>query len=397
MVKGMDLGMNRRGVARATAIVVALAGSACALVRPPAYEVPPGPRDLGAATPQERLEYLRRAQVWTPVPNASLDLLAGPPGEDAFAFEEAVSCDYAPDPKPSGSTPKFDCTVAPGDVVKVKYGQTNGEVYGEVAATRLFWALGFGADRQYPARVSCRGCSADPWREPAPQPRAVHLFHPSTIERQPAGTAIEVKNAAEGWAWWELMHVDERVGGAPRAHVDALRLLAAFVQHTDNKDEQQRLVCLPGGVERDVAGNETCTRPYLYVVDLGATFSRADLRNRNKFELRNWAAVPVWRDPERCVAALKRSFTGSLGDPRISEAGRAFLAERLAQLSDGQVQDLFAAARAEQRGEKIEGADGRERAVTVHDWVDVFRRKRAEIVEHRCPEDASGPEPSTRR
>ncbi|HVR71488.1 MAG TPA: hypothetical protein VMT87_11660 [Vicinamibacteria bacterium] len=370
---------------RGLSIVLALVLPSCALGRPPRYEVPSGPRKLDEATPQERLEYVRRAQVWRPTPIATLDLRAGPPGDDAFSFEEAVTCDYAPDIEPGGATPKFYCTVAPGDDVKVKFGEDNGEVYAEVSATRLFWALGFGADRQYPARVTCRGCSADPWRDRAPHPAAEHTFDPAIIERPPAGTTIKVKKAEKGWAWWELLRIDERVGGAPRAHVDALRLLAAFVQHGDNKDEQQRLVCLPGGVERDAAGSQTCTRPFLVVTDVGATFSRAGLRNTNKFELHKWASVPVWQDRERCVAKLTRSFTGSFGNPRISEEGRAFLARLLVQLSDRQIHDLFSAARAERRGERIEGADGRERPVTADDWAETFRRKRAEIVAHRCP------------
>jgi hypothetical protein len=33
---------------------------------------------------------------------------------------------------------------------------------------------------------------------------------------------------------------------APRAQVDALKLLAVFVQHSDTKPEQQGLVCAPG-------------------------------------------------------------------------------------------------------------------------------------------------------
>lgn len=372
--------------ARAIAAVLALGLGGCASLGPARYEVPPGPRPLDRATPQERLEYIRRAHVWQPVPTAALDLLAGPPGEDAFSFEQAVTCELAPDPEPSGRTPKFDCTLAPGDVAKVKYGVDNGEVYGEVAGTRLFWALGFGADRQYPVKVTCRGCSADPWHDRTPVPGGVQTFDLAIIERDPAGTTIEVKGAEEGWAWWELLRIDERAGGAPRAHVDALRLLAAFVQHSDNKDEQQRLACLPGGVQKDVQGNETCTRPFLYTVDLGATFSRADLRNKNKFELREWASVPVWADAERCVARLKRSLTGSFGNPLISEAGRAFLAERISQLSDRQIRDLFTAARAERRGETIEGTDSGRRPVTLDDWVETFRRKRAEIVEHRCRE-----------
>lgn len=375
--------MRHLGCLFGLAAHLVLAG--CALVRSPRFEPPPGPRKLTAVTPRERLEYLRRAQVWRPVATASLDLLAGPPGADTFGFEQPVTCDLDPSVKRSGDTPKFYCVVKPGDTVKVKYGQRNAEVYGEVAATRLFWALGFGTDRQYPVRVTCRGCGPDPWRDPPAGPAAQHVFDPAIIEREAAGTAIEVPNAKKGWALWELLGVDERVGGASRAQVDALRLLAAFVQHSDSRDEQQRLVCLPEGVQRDAAGNESCTRPFLLISDLGTTFSRADIANNNKFQLRKWASVPVWRDRERCIAKLKRSFTGTLGDPRISEAGRAFLAERLAALSDRQLHDLFTAARADLRGERIKDASGVERAVTVADWVDVFRRKRAEIVDHRCP------------
>jgi hypothetical protein len=75
-----------------------------------------------------------------------------------------VSCDYV-ERRRRGRLPKFTCEVAPGDNVKVKFGSGNGEVYAEVAATRLLWALGFGADRMYPVRVLCRGCPIRRWRE----------------------------------------------------------------------------------------------------------------------------------------------------------------------------------------------------------------------------------------
>lgn len=378
--------MRNELVGRWIVIGLALAAGACSSVLRPGhpYEVPPGPRDLDAASPHERYEYMRRAQVWRDVPTASLDLLKGPPGDDAFDFEAPVTCDYDPN-KGRGHSPKFNCSISKGDTVKVKYGRDNGEVYGEVAATRLFWALGFGTDRQYPVRVTCRGCPADPWKAGLASASASATFDTAIIERPPAGKTIEVRKAPEGWAWSELRAIDERLGGATRAQVDALRLLAAFVQHGDNKGEQQRLVCELDGVERNALGNETCTRPFLLTVDLGTTFGRASLANRHKFRLHEWASVPVWKDPKRCVARLRRSFTGTMGDPRISEAGRAFLAELLGRLSDEQVRDLFTAARADRRGERME-FDGVERQVTVDDWVAVFRRKRAEIMEHHCPE-----------
>ena len=64
----------------------------------------------------------------------------------------------------------------------------NGEVQGSVLASGLLWALGFGADRVYPARVVCRGCSAwIPGTTRKPQPGEL-TFDPAAIERNPKAT-----------------------------------------------------------------------------------------------------------------------------------------------------------------------------------------------------------------
>ena len=113
---------------------------------------------------EKRMEAVRLAQVWTPVDTALLDLKSGPAMTGAFAPGQTISCDYFQKDS-GGKTPKFWCRVSADDEVKVKYGADNGEVYAEVAATRLLWALGFGADGMYPVKVVCRGCSADPFKD----------------------------------------------------------------------------------------------------------------------------------------------------------------------------------------------------------------------------------------
>jgi hypothetical protein len=95
--------------------------------------------------------------------------------------------------------------------------------------------------------------------------------------------------------------------------------------------------------------------------------------------------VPIWRDPATCQGDLSRSLIGNLEHPTISEAGRKFLATRLAMLSDRQLHDLFTAARVERRGDTTRDADGPRRPVTVADWVGAFKAKRAQIATHRCP------------
>lgn len=376
-------------------VIVLLSSSGCAQGRfGPSISTPvnPAPREIDGLTVDERRDIMRRAEVWHPIDTASLNLLTGPAAPDAFPFDEAVTCSYHyPDKPLSGVTPKFECEVRPKDVVKVKYGENNGEVFAEVAASRLFWALGFPVDRIYPVKVLCKNCPPDPFKESKAE---WHLgktaqgsdrhYDPAIIERDLPGEKIEVPDY-EGWAWPELDLVDEESGGAPRAHVDALKLLAVLVQHVDNKPGQQAIVCTDDTIQRDRAGNATCATAVLVVKDLGSTFGGAKKFNYDKMKFESWSEVPIWRNPETCEGDLTRSFIGNLRHPRISEAGRRFLAERLMLLSDQQIHDLFTAARVERRGETTKDPEGNTRPVTVNDWVGAFKAKRAQIATHRCP------------
>jgi hypothetical protein len=370
--------LSAAGGARA-ALLLALPLTACAHVPKKEGPIPP----LERLTPAARADAIARAQVWMATDVAAKDLLAGPRGEGSFAPGQEVTCDYVPKDA-TGHSPKFYCAVKPEDTVKVKYGADNGETYGEVAATRLVWALGFGADHNYSVRVICRGCPADPWRDRR-RVAGEKTFNPANIERKLPGSVMETRPDS-GWKWTELDLVDESRGGATRAHRDAFKLLAAMLQHSDSKAPQQRLICLPGGVQKQPNGDEVCTKPFMMVNDLGLTFGRANLFNRNgvgSVNFGKWSTVPVWKDPARCVAKMKKSLTGTLKDPVISEAGRKFLADLLAQISDRQIHDLFTAARFDVRLPKRPRV-GQPRP-TIEDWVQAFKAKREQIVNHHCP------------
>jgi hypothetical protein len=339
--------------------------------------LPPGQ----ALTRHERREAIRRAGVWSPTDIPSVHLKPGPDAKGAFASNEWVTCEYK-EKKLSGRSPKFVCETSPGHEVKVKYGPRNAEIFGEVLSTRLFWALGFAADPNYPVRVRCRGCPSDPWAGPE-MAGAVAEFDPAAIERKPPGRDMETKRDS-GWAWSELEDIGPEAAPGARAQRDALKLLAAFVQHTDNKAANQRLFC----PKAEEVGRTGCRSPVLMVSDLGLTFGHADMLNKNKnsVSLATWAQMPVWKDPARCVARLKGSFTGSLSNPEIREAGRAFLAGLLVQLSDAQLRDLFETARVKRRSSDPSGDPDKDGpAASVNEWVTAFKAKRAQIVDQRCP------------
>jgi len=307
-----------------------------------------------------------------------MDLRAGPGGAGAFRTNEKVTCTLADIPK-HGATQKFHCTLPDGDIVKVRYGATNGEVQGSVLATRLLWALGFEADRVYPVEVTCRGCSSDPWTARGNR-NEVHEFDPAVIERKPLGHEMwENNDKKAGWSWSELNTVDASLGGAPREQRDALKLLAVFMQHTDSKSDQQRLLCLPGGF----TDNGECTKPFLMLHDVGMTFGHANMTNkgsRGSVNFETWTQTPIWKNPAACIGHLSKSHTGTLGDPRISEAGRKFLADLLVQLSDRQLHYLFEVARVDRRSD----SNGQVSAVSIENWVAAFKSKRNEIVTNHC-------------
>ena len=188
-----------------------------------------------------------------------------------------------------------------------------------MAATRLLWALGFAADAMYPVRVVCRKCPEDPNRSGNGRRNEV-VFDPAAIERKMPGHAIETHDES-GWAWHELDLVDEGAGGAPRAHRDALKLLAVFLQHTDNKAVQQRILCVghPGKDGKDGKGDEPCPHPIGMLNDVGLTFGHANLFNRNligSVNLKEWSHANIWLDEKRCIGDLAVSQTGTLNNPQ---------------------------------------------------------------------------------
>jgi hypothetical protein len=345
-----------------------------------------GPGRVDGSKDSHRLAGLREetfaaARVWMPpaVPPSAADFGANPNGSYRFARHDDLGCRFSLEPV-GGMTHKFNCELGDGSVAKIKYGQANQELYAEVAATRLAAALGFGADRMHVVRsVRCAGCP----RFPFPALRCFdrtgmrHLcfpggldysrvvsFQPATVEERFAGRKIEaVEN--QGWAWYELDKIDPARGGSPRAEVDALRLLAVFLAHWDNKAENQRLVCLPGADLPDGG----CTRAFALMQDLGATFGPT------KLDLHNWRNNPVWADARACRVSMEHlPFAGStFPEQQISEEGRQFLLRLMEQLSAAQIEELFTASRVT----TFDGvhAGGRNAAA----WVEVFLNKVQQI------------------
>jgi hypothetical protein len=387
--------------------LIGVVGLACAVVgffplgrdevpvtfAPPVIEKPLEFPDDATAT-AFRDAALRRAKVWRPTNPAAIDLGDNPPDPTGALSEAIVRCRFLPR-EAKGTTPKFRCALSDGEVVKVKYGDLTGEIHAELAASRLLRALGFGADSMFLIRrLRCYGCPPAPFEttwvldhvgarealtKRLPDDRYSEFEWVSVEQRFPG---VEIRAGdREGWSWDELERVDPTAGGASRAQIDALRLIAVFLSHWDNKAENQRLVCQSPLSEDSVR----CDRPFALMQDLGASFGP------NKMSLEHWRQTPIWADASQCrVSMSSLPYSGAtFKDVTIGEAGRALLARQLQALSDDQVTALFNGA----RFSEFKGI--LDRAAPVSDWVNAFDDKVRQIANAGpCPVTSSSPTPT---
>jgi hypothetical protein len=388
----------RPGLLAATVLVVSAIGISTWLaaadypaIRPEGNFQEPASLDLKLTGPEaaaQRRDVLRRATFI--VPDRFQHLRDSLPAD--LRLHALPACRLALS-ELSGTTPKFDCVFAGGETIKVKYGH-DAEIHGEAAATTLLRLLGYASDVvTIVPRLRCYGCPRHPFV-------ALHLrrsFHVPFIREQVEDgftdfewVAIEYKFPApaietdqvSGWEWRELDRSD-----APRAEVEAFRLLAAFLAHWDNKSSNQRLVCLDDGPRRSPEGDGgsrrsaqregggSCEHPLAMIQDLGASFGPP------KVNLARWRDLPVWHDRTSCTLSMRAlPYEGAtFEDVRVSEAGRALAASRLSAIPDEQIERMFFDARFPQ----FQAGTGAERDLKA--WTNAFKSRVSQIAEARCP------------
>lgn len=364
-------------------------------------------RSLVPGSDVERSELIARAQVWMPTDIPSVDILRGPEGKRMWALGETIPCTFQEpfrDDPMGGRTKKFKCVDASGDDLKIKYGHDNGEVAAEIAASRLLWALGFAADRNFAVRVECKNCPAEPWtyirdfqegqlrgsdgpdgvQNRDAYARGDRIFIPALVEKKFSGEKIE-QFEDQGWSFGELLSV---VPSDPTEKVrrEALTLLMGVLQHADSKAEQQRLVCPKSEIITGASGELGCQTPVLVVQDLGWTFGSgwqvSQPLHISKMKLDDWRRAKVWANAGGCVVNVNQAPGGTLGNTKVSKEGRDFLMSLLSQLSRRQKEDIFRAARVElQPPVALSPEEARGR---VRSWADALDEKIASIQQASC-------------
>jgi hypothetical protein len=336
----------------------------------------------------------RTAKVWqAPDPgydpvlgfNPTRGARAGTPAVDSNGLAMPFNCVANKDPNPgAGTTPKFHCSVPgvvenDGDLIRYKIkphfkGQSrdkrSGEVYGEFLSSRFSKALGFFADDEWVADVTCRDCEKSLTR--GFQGASFSPFQPAAGIELSLGRGIDVKcNNKDSGAIQDALG-NLLKNGAPRAQIDAFKLWLAFIDHGDTKTDNQRYACLDSKKNPD--GTRMC-KPgdaVFYVSDMGSTWGHSSA-SESKARLERWRGKdPIKMEGSRCTTTAK-----SVGDANISEAGRSLLASGLQRLldreqSDGLITRVFNASRNHERDEPPAS------------WTTEFIRKANTIINARC-------------
>lgn len=345
-------------------------------------------------TSQARAQAERSAKVWhRPDPgydpvlgyNPASGPRVGSPAIDSNGRAKPISCVASKkENEGTGTTPKFYCSI-PGLVdtngVPIRYkikphfkGQSkdkrNGEIYGEFLSSRFSKALGFFADDEWVADVTCPDCekSLNKGFQGAP----FSPFQPAAGIELPLGHGIDVdcNNKDSGAIAGSLEALLK--AGSPRAEIDAFKLWLAFIDHGDTKADNQKFSCLDSSKNPD--GSRTCKegQAVYYVSDMGSTFGYSS-SSESKARLKSWQG----KDPIKVSGGHCTTTAKSVGDTSISEGGRALLASGLQRLldaekADGLITRVFRASRNDERDQAAEA------------WTAEFQRKAKTIIDARC-------------
>lgn len=345
-------------------------------------------------TQEERAKAERSAKVWRePDPgydpvlgfNPSKGPRRGSPPVDANGIAAPINCVANKDMNPgAGTTPKFHCSVpgnvdGDGDLIRYKVkphfkGQSrekrNGEIYGEFLTSRFSKFLGFFADDEWVADVTCNDCEKSLTKNFQGAPWSP--FQPAAGIELSLARGIDVKcnDKDSGPLGGTLQNLLQN--GAPRAEIDAFKLWLGFIDHGDTKTDNHKFACLKSDKNPD--GTRTCEpgQAVFYVSDAGSTFGYSSASEK-KATLAGWRG----KDPIKVSGGHCTTTAKSIGDANVSEAGRALLATQLQRLLDAEssqqtITKVFRASRNAERDQSPEA------------WAAEFVRKARTIIDARC-------------
>lgn len=278
------------------------------------------------------------------------------------------------------------------DRVKVKYlkpahpnhDRRYHEVFTEIAASRILWALGFPADHEYPVKTAaCVGCSADPFKDDSKDNKALlhdtpATFDIATVGREKPWDEIDPEND-ETWSWRDAatFYGNGQWTREQQVQFDAYRLALGLFTYHNAIDVQNRLACAEW--KPDATNPRICLKPMVFVQDLGSTFGKDGFFTNPRGSFKDWQSQTVFKKLATCE--LRHALEG---DRRPLKEAQDLLIQRLQSFDRERVKTIFTVARFQlmdqeqlQRLRSSGAPDVAEAA--LNEWTDTFMNRIAEI------------------
>ena len=242
--------------------------------------------------------------IWEPVDIKSRDLFRGPTSEGIVPALDKMELIGR---QPGGNNLKFRLKDANGREWVAKVAD---ESQAEVAATRLLWALGYRTE-------------IDQIVKSLNIPK-VGNFRNARFEARD-----ESRKRGERWSWTNNPYSGTK-------EFDGLRLMMAFINNWDLKDENNILITENG-------------KTYMVVSDLGSSFGKLADRSKSRTgrsvnKPEHFAEAGFIKSVDNGVLVLDYRGMGEDYLKGIKVENARWLADLLLQLSDKQIADAFRAA-----------------------------------------------------
>lgn len=260
------------------------------------------------------------------------------------------------------------------------------EVFTEVAATRLFWAMGLPADVMIPLnKVVCLGCDVHPKDQTKyAGDQTVSIFNVAVMERRFAG-----KTLGKHWNLKDILQKRDRWSANTKAEYDVMHLTMTAINYFNGIPLQTRIVCLSD----ENVKTENCSRPAPFFQDVGSSFgaeagglfgiggnSRGDFDEFTRKSNRS-----VMKNAGRCEIKNYLSNKGP-GRNYVAQAGLDEYKRRMAAVTDDILLAIYKTARFELMEPKLTAKKGAERVLA--DWVSATRQRINQVMAlTNCPQD----------
>lgn len=221
------------------------------------------------------------------------------------------------------------------------------EVFTEVAATRLFWALGLPADIMVPMKqVVCFGCNSHPNNQRNVEAGKVSVFNTVVLEKKFKGTKLNEQfnfNRVNGKFY-------PRWSEETQHEYEAMALAFQLIAYHHPIALQNRMQCADGQYDKN---SNHCKVPVPFAQDVGSSFAGKTKSEGGRGVLAAYQQGKVFSDASTCslyypVGSDAGRFREAMDGPslkHISTAGLEKFKTRMAGLTPEVVREIFAVSR----------------------------------------------------